>query len=616
MCLGKCLSSMKYHCLQAVVLAALFVCAPTQVVGRCYDGTTFTALPVVTSPAIGTTNVKIDCVTNPPNQKLCLWSWQYKVNNMWRVVTDNSSGPSTGYYFLSTGSLLISSVKQAHGTTYMCTNPSASMASTVPAILYIQAQLSYASAKKDICVDVGSNAGLSFLAMGNPAPSLSLYKQVQNTWNVVTDKRFVLNQSSLYITSAQFSDAGVYSLRANVSIISSYAELVFSITVTGTESPRATLLPNSSMIVARESDTLSITCSIQASAYRGVGCNGYPVLQAAAIRWTRNGAAIQESKQRLYTMTNLSAGISILKSDYLVNELSGQYKCEASNAQGFSTVSTTVQVYKVCEINPCLNGGTCIPDKTGKAFCLCSEQNGGDYCENAIIKSIYFGEFEVGTVIRWEFNAPPQGSVDLLLGNDTDDLLKISVQYDKKYVSFSSPSEEEGGLVINSNGTGFIHHYTYIGMPSGKIIMSTTSGTVAVGKKLFIPSYQPGTVIYIHGVTPGNGDFAIHLYASEPQKLTVPLSADIALAIKPLFNETAVTLNSLIGGLWGVPQRERTLPLEPSKPFVVAITWQLYGYEIALNGVHFTTYNHRLPFSLTSTVMAQSLDYVYRIRLY
>lgn len=68
---------------------------------------------------------------------------------------------------------------------------------------------------------------------GNPAPSLSLYKQVKNTWSAVTDKRFVLNQSSVYITSAQLSDSGVYSLRANVSIISSYAEMVFSITVTG-----------------------------------------------------------------------------------------------------------------------------------------------------------------------------------------------------------------------------------------------------------------------------------------------------------------------------------------------------------------------------------------------
>lgn len=119
-------------------------------------------------------------------------------------------------------------------------------------------------------------------------------------------------------------------------------------------------------------------------------------------------AVIQESKQGLYTMTNLSLGVSILKSDYLTSELSGVFRCEASNAQGFSTVSTTVQgmhktmkkkvlpqfhyfpysflstfpVYKVCEINPCLNGATCIPDKSGKAFCLCSEQNSGDYCEN------------------------------------------------------------------------------------------------------------------------------------------------------------------------------------------------------------------------------------------
>lgn len=135
-------------------------------------------------------------------------------------------------------------------------------------------------------------------------------------------------------------------------------------------------------------------------------------------------------------------------------------------------------------------------------------------------------------------------------------------------------------------------------------------------QKLSVPSYQPGTVIYIHGVALDSRDFAIHLYATEPQKLSMPLSADIALAIKPFFNESVVTLNSLIGGRWGAPQRERTLLLEPSKPFIVAITLQLYGYEISLNGVHLTTYNHRLPFSLASTVMAQSLDYVYRIRQY
>ena len=58
-------------------------------------GTTFTALPVITSPAIGTTSVKIDCVTKPPNQQQCLWFWQYKTNNVWRVITDNSSGLST-----------------------------------------------------------------------------------------------------------------------------------------------------------------------------------------------------------------------------------------------------------------------------------------------------------------------------------------------------------------------------------------------------------------------------------------------------------------------------------------------------------------------------------------
>ena len=118
------------------------------------------------------------------------------------------------------------------------------------------------------------------------------------------------------------------------------------------------------------------------------------------------------------------------------------------------------------------------------------------------------GEFQTGSVVRWNFNAPLKGSVDLMLANDTDKLLKITVQYDKKYVSFSSPSEdvlgyeekdmnfpfalsntsviviimEEDGLAISSNENDFIHRYRYIGVPSGKIIMTTTSGTIAVGK--------------------------------------------------------------------------------------------------------------------------------------
>ena len=135
-------------------------------------------------------------------------------------------------------------------------------------------------------------------------------------------------------------------------------------------------------------------------------------------------------------------------------------------------------------------------------------------------------------------------------------------------------------------------------------------------QKLIIPSYQPGTVIYVQGNAPESGDFAIQLYAADPRKLTVPLSADIALSIKPRFNESTVILNSLIAGHWGKAQVERALPLEASKPFICAITWQLYGYEIALNGVHFTTYNHRLPFTMTATVMTSSLDYVYRVKLF
>lgn len=560
---------------------------------------------------------------------------------MWSAVQGNFTSSSTGYYVLPTGSLLISPVKQSHGTSYICTNSGAVGATSVPATLYIKAQLSYTAAK-DICVDVGSSASLSFLALGYPAPSLYLYKYVQNSWSLVTDKRFVLNQSSVTVTSAQISDTGSYTLRANISAVLSSADLVFTITVTGIEAPRASLLPNSSVIIARESGILSITCSVQDSAVRGVGCNGSLVPSLTTIRWTRNGVPIVDNKD-LYTVTNLSAGISTLKSDYLVSELSGLYQCEASNAQGYSYVSTNVKVFKVCEINPCLNGGTCIPDKSGKALCLCSDQNSGDFCENSITKSVSIGEFQTGTTVKWEFGAPRQGSVDLTLASDAGEKLVISVQYDRKCVVIFFTSSlasgmvyeedlnfpfaqfntsviaivaEEDGFVISAHGMAFTHQFAYKGLPSGKVTVSTTSGTLAIGKRLLILSYQPGNVIYVHGVAPSNGEFSIHLYSTDPQKFTVPMAADIALSMKPLLNESSVILNSLIGGRWGVPQMEKGSPFEPSKPFVVAITWQLYGYEIAINGVHFASYNHRLPFTFNSTIMAQSLDYVYRMKLY
>lgn len=117
------------------------------------------------------------------------------------------------------------------------------------------------------------------------------------------------------------------------------------------------------------------------------------------------------------------------------------------------------------------------------------------------------GEFQIGAVIKWELSTLPQRSVQLRMSNDSGVLFLINMQYNNKWVAFSSPFEdglgyeekvlnfpfaifdesmvivaEENGFTISSNGTAFEYLYEYRGMPSGNIIISTTYGTVAIGK--------------------------------------------------------------------------------------------------------------------------------------
>ena len=124
-----------------------------------------------------------------------------------------------------------------------------------------------------------------------------------------------------------------------------------------------------------------------------------------------------------------------------------------------------------------------------------------------IIKSVHLGEFQIGTVLKWELNGSRMESKQLKISNASGDLFQISVQYDIKSVSFSSPSRdrwsyeeqtadfpfaspdasiivvmEEGGFAISCNGTSPAYLYAYRGVASGSIMVSITSGTVAIGK--------------------------------------------------------------------------------------------------------------------------------------
>ena len=110
---------------------------------------------------------------------------------------------------------------------------------------------------------------------------------------------------------------------------------------------------------------------------------------------------------------------------------------------------------------------------------------------------------------------------------------------------------------------------------------------------------------YIHGITASGGaGMVINIFNQD---------GTIALHFNPRFNENCIVRNSCIGGGWGSEERHGGLPFAPNQPYVAAITCQQQGYEIAINGRHFTQFNHRVAFNNTVTLEAkpapQSVEY-------
>ena len=65
----------------------------------------------------------------------------------------------------------------------------------------------------------------------------------------------------------------------------------------------------------------------------------------------------------------------------------------------------------------------------------------------------------------------------------------------------------------------------------------------------------------------------------------------IALHINPRFDEHPhlVIQNTYVDSMWGDEEREGGIPLRPGQRFIMSVTFQMHGFEIAVNGWHFTT---------------------------
>ncbi len=117
--------------------------------------------------------------------------------------------------------------------------------------------------------------------------------------------------------------------------------------------------------------------------------------------------------------------------------------------------------------------------------------------------------------------------------------------------------------------------------------------------------FLPGRTINLYGYAPASGKFLIDLipiyiglYAGE-QAICLRLEVDIDIY--------HITRNSLAHGTeWFDAEDEGYSGLLAGRFFSLSIIVQMYSYEIVVNGYHFATYQHRIPFTKVMRLQTDS----------
>lgn len=107
----------------------------------------------------------------------------------------------------------------------------------------------------------------------------------------------------------------------------------------------------------------------------------------------------------------------------------------------------------------------------------------------------------------------------------------------------------------------------------------------------------PGRMIRVQGSTPpGAQRFAINFQCGPN---TDPRD-DIALHLNFRFVEMCVVRNHLTAMSWGVEDTNGGMPLQRGESFEALILCEPQSIKVALNGIHFCEFPHRVPFQRIS----------------
>ncbi|KAI1295332.1 Galectin-4 [Halotydeus destructor] len=126
-----------------------------------------------------------------------------------------------------------------------------------------------------------------------------------------------------------------------------------------------------------------------------------------------------------------------------------------------------------------------------------------------------------------------------------------------------------------------------------------------------------GSLIIINGhVLPDATSFQFNFIAGEVVNDQTKRNADIGLHFNARFGREIVVRNTRQNGGWGPEEREpKLLPFQNGRMFEVMFLVEQTEFKVAVDGKHFVSYKHRLPFTslkilnIEGTLIVQKIEY-------
>ncbi|KAK3921371.1 Galectin-5 [Frankliniella fusca] len=129
--------------------------------------------------------------------------------------------------------------------------------------------------------------------------------------------------------------------------------------------------------------------------------------------------------------------------------------------------------------------------------------------------------------------------------------------------------------------------------------MSYPQNLVVPYRGLIPSGIFPGRMIRIQGrVLPSALRFAVNLQCgpnTEPRD-------DIAIHFSPQFDSQKVIRNSLHNLMWGPEESLGFFPFSQGQPFELILLCEATHFKIAINGQHYTEFEHRMAFQTVSHI--------------